>query len=49
MIILKKGMRVGISGSSGVSANFSVLAGLTGIELSQFITVTGSNGFGGVG
>ena len=38
-----------ISGSSGVSANFSVLAGLTGIELSQFMTVTGSNGFGGVG
>lgn len=41
--------RVFISGSNGALTTFSLLAGLTGIPASNFLTVTGSNGFAGVG
>jgi hypothetical protein len=37
-----------ISGSSG-TATFSLLAGLTSIPIKNFLTVTGSNGYTGVG
>lgn len=37
-----------ISGSSG-SPTFSLLAGLTNIPVKNFLTVTGSNGYAGVG
>jgi hypothetical protein len=37
-----------ISGSSG-TATFSLLAGLTSIPVKNFLTVTGSNGYTGVG
>jgi hypothetical protein len=40
--------RIFISGSSG-SPEFSVIAGLTGINESRFLLVTASNGFNGVG
>lgn len=41
--------RLFLSSSTGAAINYVVLAGLTGIKLTQFTTVTGSNGFGGVG
>lgn len=41
--------RIFISGSVGASVPFTVLAGLTPIQRKDFLTVTGSNGFGGVG
>ena len=37
-----------ISGSSG-TATYSLLAGLTSIPIKNFLTVTGSNGYTGVG
>jgi hypothetical protein len=40
--------RVFLSGSSGAS-NFTVLAGMTTIPVSNFLLVTGSNGYIGVG
>ncbi len=41
--------RLFISGSSGMNVNFQVAVGLTGIPSRQFLTITGSNGFQGVG
>jgi len=41
--------RLLISGSSGMNVNFQVAVGLTGIPARQFLTITGSNGFQGVG
>lgn len=38
-----------ISGSVGASTSFSVVAGLTNIPVKNFLTVTASNGFSGVG
>lgn len=38
-----------ISGSSGSNARFQIVVGLTGIPSRQFLTITGSNGFEGVG
>lgn len=38
-----------VSGTSGTSTPFSVLAGLTNIHVSNFLVVTASNGFSGVG
>ena len=40
--------RVFLSGSSGTSS-FTVLAGMTTIPVSNFLLVTGSNGYTGVG
>ena len=34
---------------AAVNCNYSLLAGLTGVEPSQFTTLTGSNGFDGIG
>ena len=41
--------RVFLSGSAGATVPFSVVAGLTTIPATNFLVVTGSNGFGGVG
>lgn len=41
--------RIFVSGSSGASVTFNVVAGLTTIPTKNFLLVTGSNGFGGVG
>ena len=41
--------RIFVSGSSGASVAFNVVAGLTTIPTNNFLVVTGSNGFGGVG
>ena len=41
--------RLFISCSAGTSVNFQVAVGLTGIPSRQFLTITGSNGFEGVG
>lgn len=41
--------RIYISGTNGASVPFSVVAGLTGIPVSNFLLVTSSNGFDGVG
>lgn len=41
--------RIFISGSSGALTPFSLVAGLTNIPTSNFLTVTSSNGFSGVG
>lgn len=38
-----------ISGTNGASVPFSVMAGLTSIPVSNFLIVTASNGFDGVG
>jgi hypothetical protein len=38
-----------ISGSSGATTSFTLVAGLTGIPVKNFVTVTGSNGYSGVG
>lgn len=40
--------RLFVSGVAG-SSSFSLLAGLTGIQQKDFFTITGSNGFNGVG
>jgi hypothetical protein len=36
-------------GGAGTDIGFSLIAGLTGVEHTQFPTLTGSNGFAGVG
>lgn len=41
--------RLFISGSSGASCTFTIIAGLTPISADKFLTITGSNGFLGVG
>ncbi len=41
--------KIFISGSAGASSGFSVVAGLTFIPSSMLTTITGSNGFQGVG
>lgn len=41
--------RIFISGSTGASVSFSVLAGLTVIPSAAMLPVTGSNGYSGVG
>ena len=41
--------RLFISCSAGTNVNFQVAVGLTGITARQFLTITGSNGFQGVG
>lgn len=41
--------RIFISGSVGTSVPFTVIAGLTPIQSKDFLTVTGSSGFSGVG
>lgn len=41
--------RVFVSGSSGASVPFNIVAGLTTIPTKNFLLVTASNGFGGVG
>lgn len=38
-----------ISGSAGATTSFTLVAGLTNIPVSNFLLVTGSNGFSGVG
>ena len=38
-----------VSGVNGSSVNYEIVAGLTAIPYSQFLTITGSNGFQGVG
>lgn len=41
--------RVFVSGSSGATVVFNIVAGLTTIPTKNFLLVTGSNGFNGVG
>ena len=41
--------RIFISGSGGTTNNFTLLAGLTFIPSKMLTTITGSNGFSGVG
>lgn len=41
--------RLFISGAVGASVPYTVIAGLTPIQSKNFLTVTGSNGFSGVG
>ena len=41
--------RVFISGAAGAGASFTVVAGLTAIPVSNFLPITGSNGYLGVG
>lgn len=41
--------RLFVSCSSGTNVKYQVLVGLTGIPSRQFLTITGSNGFQGVG
>lgn len=41
--------RIFISGSAGASTNFTILAGLTSILPTRFLTVTASNGYQAVG
>ena len=41
--------RLYISGTNGLTVPFSVMAGLTGIPVTNFLLVTSSNGFNGVG
>lgn len=38
-----------ISGSAGATTPFTLVAGLTNIPVKNFLTVTGSNGYSGVG
>ena len=38
-----------LSSSTAASISYSVIAGLTGIPTRNFLTITGSNGFTGVG
>ena len=41
--------RVFVSCSAGTNVKFQMLMGLTGIPSNKFLTITGSNGFEGVG
>jgi len=41
--------RIFVSGSAGSSVPFNIVAGLTTIPTKNFLPVTASNGFGGVG
>ena len=41
--------RLFVSCSSGSNVRFQMMMGLTGIPARQFLEITGSNGFGGVG
>lgn len=41
--------RLFLSSSTGASISYSIIAGLTGIPTKNFLVVTGSNGFEGVG
>lgn len=41
--------RIFVSGSSGASVPFNIVAGLTTIPTKNFLLITASNGFGGVG
>lgn len=41
--------RIFVSGAVGATTTFSVVAGLTSIPTTEFLLITGSNGFGGVG
>ena len=41
--------RLFVSSSTGASISYSVIAGLTGVPNRTFLTITGSNGFEGVG
>lgn len=41
--------RIFLSGSSGASTTFTLIAGLTQISPRNFLLITGSNGFSGVG
>ncbi len=41
--------KIFISGSAGASVPFSLIAGLTNIPVKNFLTITGSNGYLGVG
>jgi hypothetical protein len=41
--------RIFVSCSSGVDVRFQMMMGLTGIPSRQFLIITGSNGFDGVG
>jgi hypothetical protein len=41
--------RLFISGAVGATVPYTVIAGLTPIQRKDFLTVTGSNGFSGVG
>ena len=41
--------RLFLSSSTGASISYSVIAGLTGVPNRNFLTITGSNGFEGVG
>ena len=41
--------RLFVSSSTGASISYSVIAGLTGVPNRNFLTITGSNGFTGVG
>jgi len=41
--------RLFISGVAGASTSFTLLAGLTAIQQKEFLTITGSSGFKGVG
>jgi len=38
-----------LSGSAGASIDFELVAGLTNIPVKNFLTITGSNGYTGVG
>jgi len=38
-----------LSDASGTTTSYSMVAGLTGIEYSQFLNLTGSEGFQGIG
>lgn len=38
-----------LSGAAGASLEFELIAGLTNIPVKNFLTITGSNGFSGVG
>ena len=38
-----------LSGSSGASIDFELVTGLTNIPVKNFLTITGSNGYTGVG
>ncbi len=41
--------RLFVSSSTGASISYSIIAGLTGVPIKNFQTITGSNGFTGVG
>lgn len=41
--------RLYVSSSTAASISYSIIAGLTGVPTRNFLTITGSNGFTGVG